>query len=241
MNRDFQRVMEAAFSAAKRVGEPQFFHERHQELRQAEEVFARNELVQRVFALLGKESLAVGHGIKHAQSVALFAAAIVICDDGNADEVIMALVAGLLHDICRNQQDHALLGAQRARLLLADFPLDVDFCERVANAIAVHEAFQEERWAAIGDKSLLANALYDADKFLWGPENFTSTLWEMLALREISLKKLHENWERGMAGVRRVRGSFRSLTGKAYGPDFIDRGLLIGEAIGHFLGAQSGE
>ena len=32
----------------------------------------------------------------------------------------------------------------------------------------------------------------------------------------------------GLEGIRQIRETFRTPTGKAYGPDFIDRGLEIG-------------
>jgi hypothetical protein len=50
----------------------------------------------------------------------------------------------------------------------------------------------------------------------------------MAAPREIPLKILLVHFLAGMDGIRRIRGTFRTNTGKIYGPDFIDLGLEIG-------------
>jgi hypothetical protein len=40
-----------------------------------------------------------------------------------------------------------------------------------------------------------------------------------------------EHYDQGVMGIRKIRGTFRTDTGKRFGPDFIDRGLLIGERL----------
>jgi hypothetical protein len=42
-------------------------------------------------------------------------------------------------------------------------------------------------------------------------------------------------FHKGMAGISRIKGTFRSHTGKAFGPEFIDIGLSIGNKIYEFL------
>ena len=78
---------------------------------------------------------------------------------------------------------------------------------------------------------LLSDALYDADKFRWGPDNFTETLWAMIIPRGIPLRTLLPRFLPGIEGIRKIRESFRTATGREYGPDFIDRGLTIGRRL----------
>jgi hypothetical protein len=98
-------------------------------------------------------------------------------------------------------------------------------------AIRNHEAFRPCRAAAGHEAQLLSDALYDADKFRWGPDNFTETLWAMTAPRKIPLQTLLSHFLPGLEGIQRVRESFRTPTGRRYGPDFIDRGLTIGRRL----------
>ncbi len=74
---------------------------------------------------------------------------------------------------------------------------------------------------------LVSSALYDADKFRWGTDNFTRTLWDMAESLGAGPDLILRYYDRGVAAIRRVRESFRTDTGKRYGPDFIDIGLEL--------------
>lgn len=78
---------------------------------------------------------------------------------------------------------------------------------------------------------MISDALYDADKFRWGPDNFTDTIWAMLACRGVPLSKALPRFLGGLDGIRRIRDTFRTAAGRQYGPDFIDRGLAIGARL----------
>jgi len=54
----------------------------------------------------------------------------------------------------------------------------------IADAIRNHEAFKETLEAADKEGRLVSDALYDADKFRWGPENFTTTLWTIVTAND---------------------------------------------------------
>ena len=102
----------------------------------------------------------------------------------------------------------------------------------IVKAIANHEAFQSNEPLESPNGQLLSDALYDADKFQWGPENFTETLWAMLALRKTeNVPLLFQRFPQSMEGIERIRSTFRTPTGKTFGPDFIDRGLEIGRRL----------
>ena len=46
-----------------------------------------------------------------------------------------------------------------------------------------------------------------------------------------SSRTLHCSFKEKMAGIRRIKDTFRSETGKRYGPEFIDFGIEIGNEI----------
>jgi uncharacterized protein len=72
-------------------------------------------------------------------------------------EVEIVRTATLLHDIARAEPDHHLRGAERARILLAAYPLDR--VDAVCHAIETHRFRQGLRPA-----TLEASCLFDADK-----------------------------------------------------------------------------
>jgi hypothetical protein len=56
-------------------------------------------------------------------------------------------------------------------------------------------------------------------------------LWDMVSRRDVPLSKVLGRFLKGMEGVERIRETFRSETGRHYGPDFIDRGMEIGRRL----------
>ena len=137
----------------------------------------------------------------------------------------------MLHDIKRKEQDHAVRGSIEAEKILAGLGMNLRERQYIADAIRNHEAFQEtfDRDDAAG--RLVSNALYDADKFRWGPENFTTTLWLMVEAHDTPPEALHRIFKEKMSGIERIKETFRTATGRRYGPEFIDQGLTIGNAI----------
>jgi hypothetical protein len=53
-------------------------------------------------------------------------------------------------------------------------------------------------------------------------------LWDMVEYRKASLEAVLKRFPKGMEGIERIRNTFRTRTGRIYGPDFIDRGIEIG-------------
>ncbi len=176
----------------------------------------------------------MGHGFRHAHSVAVEAGAIIYAERG-ADQksdllVRDALIAGYLHDIRRDERDHPEKAAREVEGLFKERLAERDLAI-VLFAIRNHEAFREHLLVSEEDMMLCSDALYDADKFRWGPDNFTDTIWNMAESMNVSLKSLVDHYERGVGGIIQVRDSFRTRTGKEYGPDFIDAGLEISRQI----------
>lgn len=79
--------------------------------------------------------------------------------------------------------------------------------------------------------SLISNSLYDADKFRWGTDNFTHTVWDMVIFANVPLSEFIRRYPAGMATLEQIKSTFRTDTGKKYGPDFIDLGIETGNRL----------
>ncbi|MBF0235023.1 MAG: HD domain-containing protein, partial [Desulfamplus sp.] len=165
-----------------------------------------------------------------------------------SDNILLVQVAGLLHDIKRKEKKHSIKGANFARAFLSTggYPLTTNEIDIICSAIKEHEAFQKVKTdqKESGDNikknsnhdlqttpSLISNALYDADKFRWGPDNFTHTLWDMVIFSNAPLNDFIKRYPDGMAILEQIKGTFRTDTGKMYGPDFIDIGIEAGNRL----------
>jgi hypothetical protein len=180
-----------------------------------------------------------GHGLEHAIKVTEDAGALMYIEGQAAGYSLekldrkMSIVqcAGLLHDIKRKKKDHAQLGAEHARKILKNYPLGPAEIEDVCRAIQNHEAFKDSVEIETAEGLLVSDCLYDADKFRWGPDNFTHTLWDMISVYNPPLYKFMARYPKGMAGLEKIKTTFRSQTGKKYGPQFIDLGLATGRKL----------
>jgi len=180
-----------------------------------------------------------GHGLQHADKVSLEAGALVLIEGQRyawsksfiRRLVMMVQSAGLLHDIRRKKKDHAVKGAQFAPQLLTTLPFSDQEVAQICLAIQNHEAFKETVDIDLPQAKLISDCLYDADKFRWGPDNFTDTLWEMVSYLNPPLEKFLAHYPKGMQGLKKIKPTFRTHTGKHYGPQFIDIGIAIGEAL----------
>jgi len=103
--------------------------------------------------------------------------------------------------------------------------------QAIVSAIRNHEAFHETETIEDDMGSLVSGALYDADKFRWGPDNFTATLWDIIEDAHIDIRYALMGYQKGMEGIGRIRETFRTETGKKYGPEFIDIGILLGKEL----------
>ena len=194
--------------------------------------FVRNEL---------KDDL--GHGIGHSEKVALEAGALAYIEGGRfslkdpsrREVCLLAQIAGLLHDLRRNEKDHAQAGASAALKTLRELLISPEKGEVIVQAIANHEAFVEPKKIDSPVGQMISDALYDADKFRWGPDNFTQTLWQMLRSSGARIAPLVRRFPKGMEGISAIKETFRTETGKIYGPEFIELGLKIGARVHQFL------
>jgi hypothetical protein len=235
----YQELQKKALQLAQSLPRPSFYGKHAALLSRAEDALLNHEIIRRCRAYLDESQLECAHGLCHCEAVARDAGAIVLLE---ADELSMragekehlfitAIVAGLLHDIKRKEDDHAVRGSIESEKILTRIGMGLRERQYIADAIRNHEAFQEtfDRDDMAG--RLVSDALYDADKFRWGPENFSVTLWLMVGARNTPIESLHRTFREKMKGIEKIKETFRTGTGKRYGPEFIDQGITIGNAI----------
>ncbi|MBI4595797.1 MAG: hypothetical protein HY730_05385 [Candidatus Tectomicrobia bacterium] len=235
----YQAVREAAVNFAEHLRQASFYNDFREELDLSRRLYERQELITKCLDLLGGCDNSYGHGNYHMRTVALEAGALSLIEatrrglksDEGTRLAVLAQISGLLHDIKRKEKNHAEAGAVAAQ----DYLLLLSIAERergyIITAIKNHEAFKDQSPIDGFEGAIISEALYDADKFRWGPDNFTITLWSMLEYGQIRPEDFLSHYPKGIEGVIKIRDTFRSLTGKKYGPEFIDLGLMIGEKI----------
>lgn len=240
----YARLRTRARQIVARFPAPVFYAKFPAAARQSREILATDPLVLEIKSLvadcIGQN---FGHGLVHSIKVAEDAGTLVLIESGRhhftaekARRIAMVTqCAGLLHDIRRRRKHHAVEGAIYARKLLAGRPLSQAEIEAICLAIHNHEAFQPVTSADSVKSRLVSDCLYDADKFRWGPDNFTDTVWDMVACLNPPLETFIAHYPRGMDKIARIKKTFRSKTGKVYGPDFIDLGLAIGRELFHII------
>lgn len=181
----------------------------------------------------------VGHGIEHALKVAIDAGTLMIIESrlvGRSENfikrrVVIVQCAGLLHDIQRKHEDHAVKGAAYAKQVLKVFPFKSDEVDDICRAIRNHEAFKKSENTDTPEGALVSDCLYDADKFRWGPDNFTDTVWAMVSFSNMPIARFMDLYPEGMKKLTKIKNTFRTITGKKYGPQFIDIGLAVGKEL----------
>jgi hypothetical protein len=234
MNDIYEEMIDASRCIAASFPPPRFYASCGEWLNLSRSVFSEDAQVAKcrelVFHALQDN---FGHGMDHAEKVAIEAGALVYIegarlpleDSTRREAGILVQIAGLLHDLRRGEKDHAKSSAAAAEKILAEFSLPPENGRYIVEPKRVD--------SAIGQ--MISNALYDSDKFRWGPDNFTFTLWQMLRFSQAPVMRLIRRFPKGMREIAGIKDTFRTGTGKTYGPEFIDLGLKIGEKIYQFL------
>jgi hypothetical protein len=232
----YERLRERARAIIATCDPPDFYIDCRAAVSVSQCLFDSDPVISRLKAYVHRHvDEDFGHGLRHLTKVTLDAGALVYIEGRLAGydppylqrRMLLAQAAGMLHDFKRKEAEHAVAGAAHARDLLQRYPLKSDEIEDVGLAIRNHEAFKVPVPTASESGLLLSDCLYDADKFRWGPDNFADTVWEMVAYHKPSLAEFVSRYPKGLAGIERIKPTFRTHTGRQYGPQFIDLGLTV--------------
>jgi len=235
----YPKLREKALRAAREAGAPSFYREHAKELEASLSSYGSSSIVQKCRTYLDESKLHPAHGIFHCEKVALEAGAILQIEGrtmGLEPSTISELrlcvqIAGLLHDIKRAEKEHTIAGSKEAAAIMADFTIQERYKVYIVSAIRNHEAFREVLASEDELAKLVSDSLYDADKFRWGPDNFTVTLWLLIESSCVSPERLYHSFLEKMEGIKKIKETFRTKTGQKYGPEFIDKGIMIGNEI----------
>jgi hypothetical protein len=243
----YMRLRERARQIVSRLPPPDFYRDENAAVSLSESLFESTPLVaelRRCVAALLEDDF--GHGWLHARKVAVDAGALMQVEGRAARysgtflrrRICLVHCAGLLHDIRRKQPEHAEQGAACARELISGQDFSRAEIEDICIAIRNHEAFKTVLSVNTRQGALISDCLYDADKFRWGPDNFSDTLWAMAAFARLPLAEFLRHYPRGMERLARIKTSFRTVTGRKYGPQFIDQGIAVGEELYRVITAE---
>jgi hypothetical protein len=250
MDAIYSTIRARALIIARQYPPADFYQIYAEEVQYSADVFIQDPLIieMRDFVAANIEN-DFGHGMDHANKVAVDAGALVAIEGKRnayspsraAHLVRTAQCAGLFHDIRRKEEHHARKSAEYAAQILKAYNFAegdvVDICVAIRN----HEAFKDTEDTATPEGAMLSDCLYDADKFRWGPENFTHTVWDMAVFGKIPFKKFISYYPKGVLFLEKIKPTFRSATGKICGPQFIDLGLAIGKEIYEFIQMEFAE
>lgn len=250
MNEAVRRLQREAERIAARHALPEFYTRFRAALSLSRRLFFSNHLIERlrkcVEPCLHDD---LGHGLFHSTRVSVEAATLILIElepsHLNPKHIkrlmILGQMAGLLHDICRSEENHAEAGSIEAARILRCFPLSERELLCIETAIRNHEAFLVPSPCKPQWSQSISDCLYDADKFRWGPDTFTHTLWHMMSHQGLTVQQLIDRFPWGMTGVSRIAETFRTATGRQYGPEIIDTGVEIGKEIYRYLLQQNKE
>jgi hypothetical protein len=236
----YARMRQRARQIVSRFPQPAFYSDFSDLLDISRSYFHTNPILRSLYAFVAEQlEDDFGHGLDHAVKVTVDAGVLMMIEGSrfgysNAyteQRVIIVQSAGLLHDVKRKMKHHAVEGAEYARQSLRAYPYAPDEIEDICQAIRNHEAFQPPVSINTLEGALVADCLYDADKFRWGPDNFTHTVWDMVSFFDPPLSEFLSRYPKGMEGLLKIKQTFRTQTGKIYGPEFIDMGMAIGEEL----------
>ena len=236
----YTHIRKRARQIVSRFPQPEFYSDHPREILHSGQIFATDPILLDLKAFLADQlEDNLGHGLRHATKVALDAGALMAVEGREAGisnrlidrGILIVESAGLLHDVKRKQNDHSVKGAAYAGKLLSGYPFSSKEVDEVRIAIYNHEAFKKCIPACSRRGALVSDCLYDADKFRWGPDNFSDTLWEMVMFHNPTLSDFIAHYPSGIENLLKIKTTFRTGTGKKYGPQFIDIGVAIGEEL----------
>lgn len=239
-------LMRKSREIASRYQEPDFYVKFHTESSRSKYLYFTDPTITLLRETVEDRLRAcekLGHGLYHSSRVAWDCATLLeieltqtgVASFARKRILVLGLAAGLLHDIARFEPNHAELGAQEAAKILRAFPFSEEEIGFICKAIRNHEAFKRPVPSLNPVGQLISDCLYDADKFRWGTDNFTHTIWRMIDHQNLTPQDLIERFPWGIDGIKKIAQTFRTPTGQQFGPEIIEKGIAIGKDIYRYL------
>ncbi|MBI9074927.1 MAG: hypothetical protein JEZ02_05905 [Desulfatibacillum sp.] len=244
MNDLYERIRRRAREIGNKYPEQAFYVDHAEQLELSQKALKTTPVLQKLHNLVASVvDDDLGHGLDHALKVTIDAGVLFLVharqeklrEMERERGLLLVQTAGLLHDISRKEKRHAHAGALAAEEILEDFPFSKNEIGSICLAIRNHEAFQTPDPCESEIGQAISDCLYDADKFRWGPDNFTDTVWYMVSFYKSPISVFLDRYAEGIKGVIKIKETFRTSTGQAYGPEFVNTGLEIGEEIRQML------
>jgi HD superfamily phosphohydrolase YqeK len=252
MNSLYTKIRKQAVKIAARYPAADFYQDYSDQVDFSLQFFSTDSVICELYDYVSENiEDSLGHGLEHVQKVAQDAGTLAIIEGQKIEgggfvselrhQVRMVQCAGLLHDIKRKYKNHAKEGAIFSEKVLGQYSFSDEEITDICLAIENHEAFGDIKVCRTPAGELLSDCLYDADKFRWGTENFTHTVWAMVSYANIPIKKFMDLYPKGVSFLKKIKDTFRTPTGRKYGPQFIDLGLCVGEDIYRFIQTEFAE
>jgi hypothetical protein len=240
MDQPYKALQNRARELATTLPEPDFYQQFKDFHRFSRQFLESNPTLKELHRFVSQTIESdFGHGMCHAFKVSADAGVLVLIagqcgiykESGRHRALLLTQSAGLLHDIKRKEKNHARKGSLYAKTVLKNYPFTYKEAEDICLAIRNHEAFKPTLPCRSPLGHIISDCLYDADKFRWGPDNFTDTIWEMLTCLKIPPADFVRLYPQGIQNLERIKPTFRTPTGKKFGPQMIDMGIHIGNVL----------
>lgn len=234
MSKALLAIKEAA-RACRRLGmRPAFYQDSVEQFEFCKDMFFEHPLMVRlqtdVLAFVYDDP---GYGVEHAKKVGVEAAVILLMDGVGREPselrrgALLAEMAGMLHDICRLENDHDQRAADLARTILADYPITEEDLAIVARAVSEHHRPSGIPYADWLEEAV-SKAVHDADLFRLGLDFFASILWENIDYMDASEEEILEAFAQKAKAAAAAEPRFLTETGRRYGPELLALGRDLG-------------
>ncbi len=140
---------------------------------------------------------------------------------------LLAILAGLLHDATRLDEDGEAKAAELSRSILAQYPLTDEERDIIARAIRDHEIRDGYIPPCDPRAALLSAALYDADKFRYGPDIYVTSLWEFCDYEDMPTPHALKCLSAAENRLPELSGTFRSRPGRSFGEEHLECGARL--------------
>ncbi len=178
-----------------------------------------------------------GHGVEHSKKVAIDASALVLKEGVNRfssaslrNMAFIAQIAGLLHNVCRQDKRQTDKCSDLALILLREKSLTNMDRTIIFDAIAFNEADTED-FSDAPEAVLVRHALHDADMLRWGYDPLSTSLWELYGTSFVSFKEVEAALDTSVERNTANMDAFLTPTARQFGADLLHFGIHAAQEL----------